>query len=469
MKRFFLLSEILLCLSFLVQAQTPPEGSPVARWGSLHVQGTQLTAENGEPVTLRGMSLFDTTSYGEYANPEVLAWLRDDWKATVFRAAMYTNYNGRFVGEAAYGPLVKAVQAALDTGMYVIIDWHILTDGNPLVYLPQAKAFFTQMASRFGSNPNVLYEICNEPNGKGVTWADAVKPYALEVIAAIRAVDPDNVIVVGTPEWSSQPQIAAADPLPFDNLMYTLHFYAGSHNQTYLDRLDSARALGAAVFITEWGASNAQVTGSLYVPQTYGWIAELEHRQISWANWSLGTKLEPASALKPFANLGGGWSAGELTESGLLLRRLLRQEASGVQFADNFESGNFKAGGWVREGAALDKNLAVGTASVRFEGKAALRKTLLSETVSSWTWSFLARGEGWKAGDRILLEWSTDGVSWSPVKETFRPEAEWTLVTGTLPVEIERKSGVQIRLRSDFASASARYWVDEFALAGTNR
>src|SRR6185369_13332903 len=209
--------------------------------------------------------------------------------------------------------------------------------GNPLAHLAEAKDFFKKVADKYGKYPNVLYEICNEPNGGGVTWPDAIKPYAEQIVPIIRA-SASGVIIVDTPIWSSQPQVAAADPLPFPNLMYTLHFYAGSHDASFLDRIDQAKAKGAGVFVTEWGTTTAQVAGTLFIPQSLQWVRGLAARGISWANWSLGTKVEPASALKPLANVQGGWKPGELTESGLFLRSLMRDEPTGVVFADSFDS-----------------------------------------------------------------------------------------------------------------------------------
>ena len=444
-----------------------PPGSPVARWGALHVANAALSDSQGDPVALRGMSLFDTTSYGQYATPEVLAWLRDDWKATLFRAAMYTSYNGQFVGEAAYEGLFQAVQAAIDSGVYVLVDWHILTDGNPLSHVAEAKDFFRKVATRFAGAPNLIYEICNEPNGAGVTWADAIKPYALQMIPEIRALAPDSVIVVGTPLWSTQPQVAAADPLPFANVMYTEHFYAGTHDLTWLERIDQAKAAGAAVFVTEWGATTAQVRGPLAVTRSLAWARGLAARGVSWANWSLGTKLEPASALKPLASTRGGWEFGDLTESGLLIRSILRDEPTGPVFADNFDSGNFKAGGWVRAGPTLDKAEPFsGTASARFEGQATLAKTLVADAYRSWNWSFEDRGQGWKPGDKVFIESSSDGSNWTVVATRTQADPTWVRAQGTLPSGLDRQAQIQFRIRAALG-AGAVYWVDNVELSAT--
>lgn len=82
--------------------------------------------------------------------------------------------------------------------MYVIIDWHILSDGDPNCYKDEAKAFFSEMAEKYKDRVNVLYEICNEPNG--VDW-QTVKEYAEEIIPVIRGKDEDAVVLVGNHDW----------------------------------------------------------------------------------------------------------------------------------------------------------------------------------------------------------------------------------------------------------------------------
>lgn len=125
------------------------------------------------------------------------------------------------------------VEHATRQDLYVILDWHILSDGNPQIYKEDAKAFFQEMSREYAGYPNVLYEICNEPNG-GTGWQE-IKSYAQEVIGVIRANDPDAVILVGTPNWSQYVDQAAADPIQgYDNLMYTLHFYAATHRGMYI-------------------------------------------------------------------------------------------------------------------------------------------------------------------------------------------------------------------------------------------
>ena len=199
--------------------------------------------------------------------------------------------------------------------MYAIIDWHILSDGSPMVHAEEAERFFTAMAQRYGDQPAVLYEICNEPNGSA-TWEGDVKPYAQRMIQAIRTYAPRSVILVGSPTWSQDIHLAAGDPLEGENLMYTLHFYAGTHGQQLRDRADYALSRGLPLFVSEWGTSRADGGGGIFLEESRAWLDFLDSRGISWCAWSLCDKDESSAALLPGASPEDGWSEHELSTSG---------------------------------------------------------------------------------------------------------------------------------------------------------
>ncbi|AEI44672.1 endoglucanase [Paenibacillus mucilaginosus KNP414] len=301
-------------------------------YGQLKVQGADLLGESGQRVQLRGMSSHGIHWYGDLVNPGSLKWLKEDWNSNLFRVAMYTAEKGYITDPSVKEKVKEAVQAAIDLGLYVIIDWHILTDGDPNTYKTQAKAFFQEMAALYGQYPNVIYELCNEPNGN-VTWAGQIKPYAQELTQAIRAIDPDNIIIVGTPNWSQDVNQAADSPLPYGNIMYAAHFYAGTHGQWLRDKIDYARSKGAAVFVTEWGASDASGDGGPFLREAQEWIDFMNSRGISWANWSLADKEETSAALLPGANPSGGWPASQLSASGQFVRSKLRESLVSVPAA----------------------------------------------------------------------------------------------------------------------------------------
>lgn len=283
--------------------------------GKLQVKGTQLCNEAGEPIVLRGMSTHGMQWYGQYASSGAIKTTAD-YGANLFRVAMYTGENGYLSQpETIKKQVIAAVDAAIQNDMYVILDWHILSDGNPKSHLREAKSFFSEMAKRYKDSPAVLYEICNEPNGN-VSWKNDVKPYAQEVVKTIRDAGSDGVILIGSPTWSQDIHLAAADPVQGKNLMYTLHFYAGTHGKELRDRIDSARNKGIAIFVSEWGTSRADGSGGVFLKEAGEWLDFLESRSISWANWSLCDKNETSAALKPGASANGGWKQKDLSESG---------------------------------------------------------------------------------------------------------------------------------------------------------
>ena len=296
----------------------------VSENGWLRVKGTRLCNEQGKPVVLRGMSTHGLQWYGQYANARSIQNTAA-WGANVFRVAMYTGEGGYLSRpDEIKARAVAAVDAAVEADLYVILDWHILSDGNPADHTDEAAAFFDQMSRRYADCPAVLYEICNEPNGN-VTWSGDVKPYAEAVIRAIRANSPKAVILVGSPTWSQDLHQAAADPLTGENLMYTLHFYAGTHGQWLRDRIDQVMARGLPVFVSEWGTSRADGGGGVFPEETKTWLDFLALRGISWCNWSLCDKNESSAALKPGTPAAGAWTADDLSESGRIVFPAFKQ------------------------------------------------------------------------------------------------------------------------------------------------
>src|SRR5690606_32223319 len=182
----------------------------VSTHGQLRTSGNQLVNQHGTAVQLRGMSSHGLQWYGEYMNLSSIRWLRDDWGINVIRAAMYTASEGYIENPSVKNKVFEIVDAAIALDIYVIVDWHILSDGNPQQYKEEAKAFFNEVAQRYGNTPNVIYEIANEPNGGGVTWNAAIRPYAQEVIPVIRNHAPTSLVIVGTGTWSQDVTDAAA-------------------------------------------------------------------------------------------------------------------------------------------------------------------------------------------------------------------------------------------------------------------
>ncbi len=305
------------------QTDNLPQPSPaptvtghVSQNGRLQVIGTQLCNAAGQPIILRGLSSHGLQWYPQFAGKAAIANTVQRG-ANVFRLAMYTAEGGYISNPALKETVKQAVQAAIQNDIYVIIDWHILSDGNPLTNLDSAKDFFTEMAQLYQDTPNVIYEICNEPNH--VSWAGEVRPYAEEIVAAIRAIDEQAIILIGSPTWSQDVHLATANPLPGHNLMYTCHFYAGTHGAELRQRIDEALNNGFPIFISEWGVSRADGSGGVFLQEASEWLNFLHQRSLSWCAWSLCDKAETSAVLRPGTSPNQTWSDNDLTEAGLFI------------------------------------------------------------------------------------------------------------------------------------------------------
>ena len=218
------------------------DSSFVMRNGLLTVSGNKIVNKNNKPISLAGNSFFwsnDNWGGERFYNSSIVNWLKTDWNTKIVRAAMGVEDPGGYLDnkQSNKEKLKTIVDAAINEGIYVIIDWH---SHNAEDHLEEAKIFFQEMALTYGDYENIIYEIYNEP--LNVSWSEVVKPYAIEVIQIIRSIDPDNLIIVGSPEWSQRVDLVAENPITtFENIAYTLHFYTVYHQEWLRDRATSAR------------------------------------------------------------------------------------------------------------------------------------------------------------------------------------------------------------------------------------
>ncbi|MGW5581841.1 cellulase family glycosylhydrolase [Micromonospora chokoriensis] len=290
---------------------TPPPttGTPVERHGQLRVCGTTMCDRSGARVQLRGISSmwlnWETAPYAE--NLSALRWMRDNWNLEVIRAAMGVEPAGAYLSDPnkARTQVETIINNAVTAGVYVIVDWHAHEAQNNQ---SQAVAFFGDLARRYGHLPNVIWEPYNEP--LQVSWTTVIKPYHQAVVSAIRAADPDNIVVLGTPTWSQDVDVAAASPVSGTNLMYTLHFYSCTHGSALRAKGDAAIRAGLALFVTEWGASNADggLDGRSCLPEAQSWIDWMKANGISWTAWKLDVGTDTTNLLSPGAPVTGGWN-----------------------------------------------------------------------------------------------------------------------------------------------------------------
>ena len=288
--------------------------------GLLRVMGNKIVNKNNTPISLAGNSFFwsnDNWGGERYYTNEAVEWLKNDWNTTIVRAAMGIDEEGGYLSNKTSNTnrVKTIVEAAIEEGIYVIIDWHSHHAEN---YTNEAIIFFEEMAELYGDHENIIYEIYNEP--LNISWDETLKPYALNVIGAIRAIDPDNLIVVGTPEWSQRVDLAAENPITeYTNIAYTLHFYTVYHHEWLRERASEALESGIALFVTEWGSLGYTLIDS----EADKWMNWCFANKISHLNWAVNDKEEEWSILKPGSSQLGGWSDSDLTDAGKLAKNII--------------------------------------------------------------------------------------------------------------------------------------------------
>lgn len=308
----------------------PGGRTPVEINGQLKVCGTKLCNQYGKPIQLRGMSTHGLQWYSQCVTNGSLDALATDWNADVLRISMYIQEGGYETSPRKFTDMVHSIiEQATSRGMYAIVDWHMLTPGDPNHNLARAKTFFTEITQRHGNKTNLLYEIANEPNG--VSWSK-IKSYAEQLIPAIRQNDADTPVLVGTRAWSSlgvsdganETEIVS-NPVNASNIMYTFHFYAASHGTEYLNTLSRA-ADKLPMFVTEFGTQTASGDGGNNFTRAQQYIDLMASKKISWSNWNYSDDSRSGAVFKSgtCANDGPWTGTGPLKPSGVWVRDRIR-------------------------------------------------------------------------------------------------------------------------------------------------
>lgn len=267
--------------------------------GKLKIKGVDLVNQYDEKILLQGISTHGVHWFKELYTKDNIKKLKDEFNINVFRIAMYTDEGGYISDKSIKNKVEELIEYCKELDLYVIIDWHILHDNNPNIHKEEAKKFFEEMSNKYKDYDNIIFEICNEPNGN-TTW-DEVKSYAEEVIPIIRK-NTNNIIIVGTPTWSQEVDKAADNPLKFDNITYALHFYSGTHKEELRNKIDYARDKGISIFVSEFGISDASGNGGVFLDEGKTWLNYLRSKNISYVNWSLANKDESSALLLPNTN-----------------------------------------------------------------------------------------------------------------------------------------------------------------------
>ncbi|MBR6379685.1 MAG: cellulase family glycosylhydrolase [Fibrobacter sp.] len=313
---------LLLFFAFVTFANAEVINARPSVNGKLHVQGTDLFDEQGNQVVLKGASTHGLTWFPQFVNNGLFHQLSREWNTNLIRLAMYSDDYVNGDRKKNLEVLRKGVQYAIENDMYVMVDWHILTDNNPNQNLAEAINFFNMMAREYADIPNVIFEICNEPNGD-CTWED-IKEYANIIIPVIRRHKPDALILIGTPNFDREIQEPAKDPVAFENVMYAFHFYATSHKGESLTLLKEVVGGGTPIFITESGLCEASGDGKIDLESVKLWYATLDSLHLSYTIWSMSNKEEESAMVLSDSRAVEYLTDDDLSLSGLYARALFQ-------------------------------------------------------------------------------------------------------------------------------------------------
>lgn len=293
----------------------------------LHVDGTKIVNEQGQQVQLKGVSTHGLAWYPDYVNQDAFATLKNDWHANCVRLAMYTaEYGGYCTGgdkQHLKQLIDNGVNYATAQGLYVIIDWHILSDSNPNTYKSEAISFFDEISKKYSGHNNVIYEVCNEPSN--TSWSSQIKPYAQDVVNTIRNNDRDAIIIVGTNTWSQDVDDVIGNRIDDPNVMYALHFYAGTHKDAIRNKLKKALNNGIPVFVSECSICDASGNGGIDYNSANQWLELLNSNSVSFVCWSLSNKNETSALINPGCSKLSGWSDSDLSETGKWFKKAISQ------------------------------------------------------------------------------------------------------------------------------------------------
>jgi endoglucanase len=488
---------ILLATLFALGLSAPSGAlTPVEDHGFLKVVSGKLVDQQGQPVQLAGMSLFWSAWAGQFYNRSALSWLAYDWKISVVRIAMGVDGTGMYLdsngGTAANLRRVDSVmQAAVDLGIYAIVDWH---EENAPNHTAQSVAFFLRMARKWGACPNILYEIYNEPHGSE-TLSDGsvldpwvwnaqgagpdIKTYAQTLVDSIRAIDASNLILIGNENWDQAPNAAGADPVAGANLLYTLHFYAGSH--PYTGAVGSAArsciSRKIPVFISEWGTSKADggSDGTINTTEATKWLDWATTNSVSWCNWSVVNKTESSAALLPAADPRGFWDDAVISASGKYVRAKIQAINAKYSFPEPVPPPPRVPDTTVVPGRAQAEGF-VDTSGVQTESGADVDGTDDMGWIENGDWAdymvdvrqageywFLARTASQNSGGTLVLQDASGTDLGSIDVPTTGGWQNWTTVYD--PVQVVLPAGLQ-RLRLSFRGdgTASLYNLNWFAL-----
>lgn len=274
---------------------------------ALSTQGNRVVDATGADVALRGVSVLapeqnDLCDYCDSRPTSEMIDLAAAWGSKVVRLPV-TEISAT-TDLAAYDAeyIAPYVQQAVDLGIYLIIDLHLVRDyGDGAGAVPRStvERFWDYIAPQYGDVTNVVFEVFNEPINPASwsTW----KAYIQPVVDGIRETAPDTLLLMGSPQWSTFVNGAVSDPIAGGNIAYVFHIYPnqGAPTTALLDSKFGNAAQQIPVVITEFGWNPpGEFSDSITAGTTTNWGVPfrtyLDARPwIGWQAWILDNFWKP--------------------------------------------------------------------------------------------------------------------------------------------------------------------------------
>jgi endoglucanase len=219
--------------------------------------------------------------------------------------------------EGLLDPVAEVVEAARARGLAVVVTNH---HDDEAMADPQGAArrlpeLWRGIATRFlGVRGQLAFELLNEPLMSAADWNGLLPG----VLAAVREVDPERLVVVGGADASSVAGLRELQPPADDRLVATVHYYEPFHfthqGAGWLPGADAwlgatwgtaddraavttdlseaaawASERGVPLYVGEFGVLEAADRASRL--RWTAWVRhELERLEIPWAYWDLATE-----------------------------------------------------------------------------------------------------------------------------------------------------------------------------------
>jgi endoglucanase len=289
----------------LVVAGCPATPSAPVAPGGYYVNGNTLCTADGRPHLLHGVDRpsLEWNANGEHIVPEDFQMMAS-WNANVVRVALNQDYwlADSPLYAANYASTVdQVVVFAEAAGLDVILDLHWSDQGTlgscaskcqQLMADPNSVRFWTEVATRYGQDGRVMFELYNEPHDvswqiwlHGGTTSQGWQAVGMQdLYDAVRGAGANNLVIAGGLNWAYDLTGVPTNPIDGYNVLYATHPYNNAS-----DRLPPSweaywgfLAKTHAVIATEFGDTNAQCSGEFN--QQLIDFADSHH--VSWTAWA---------------------------------------------------------------------------------------------------------------------------------------------------------------------------------------